>query len=307
MPLFLFTYKSQKSKSNDALVFQFVLCCLVAAAVARPQDFVEDPQVYQEQPQYKTLEDAGILRMENTMNEDGSFQYGFETTDPIQQDVAGQPKQIGDEIGIVMQGSYSYTAEDENGVPQTYTVNWGGRWERLPGHRRRHPRGHERRRPGRRLRRRPAAGRLRGPVWSVLRSPLFWNGIDAFDLKWPDLPDLTWPPSGRCRRHAGRLIVVRSVHSLYLCTHCTFMYMASAIQNTAYFIFCCMDLFLERYSGVSAMLTLFLTSDHVLLFYSCSSLDKKQQCFTWACPPPGKAGKLSTPWFWPSNFNGEFP
>ena len=82
-------------------------------AAARPQE-----------PQYKTLEEAGILRMESTMNEDGSFQYGFETTDPIQQDVAGQIKQIGEELGVVMQGSYSYTAEDENGVPQTYTVNW---------------------------------------------------------------------------------------------------------------------------------------------------------------------------------------
>ena len=96
---------------------------MVALAAARPQDFVEDSPIYQE-PKYKTLEDAGILRMESTMNEDGSFQYGFETTDPIQQDVAGQPKQIGEEIGIVMQGSYSFTAEDENGELKTYTVNW---------------------------------------------------------------------------------------------------------------------------------------------------------------------------------------
>ena len=90
------------------------MASFVVLAAARPQ----------EQPQYKTLEDAGILRMENTMHDDGSFQYGFETTDPIQQDVAGQILQIGDEVGVVMQGSYSYTAEDENGVLQTYRVDW---------------------------------------------------------------------------------------------------------------------------------------------------------------------------------------
>ncbi|KAF0304617.1 Larval cuticle protein LCP-22 [Amphibalanus amphitrite] len=98
-----------------------LVCCLVALVAARPQDFVDDSVIYQEpRPQYRTLEDAGILRMESSMNEDGSFQYGFETTDPIQQDVAGQPKQIGEEIGIVMQGSYSFQTPEG----QTITVNW---------------------------------------------------------------------------------------------------------------------------------------------------------------------------------------
>ena len=106
------------------IVFQVLLCCLVALAAARPQELVEDLPVYQEVTQYKTLEDAGILRMEMNQNEDGSFQYGFETTDPIQQDVAGQIKQIGEEFGVVMQGSYSYTTEDENGEPVTISVNW---------------------------------------------------------------------------------------------------------------------------------------------------------------------------------------
>ncbi|KAF0304616.1 Larval cuticle protein LCP-22 [Amphibalanus amphitrite] len=97
----------------------FVVFCLVALAAARPQDFVDDSPILQEIT-YKTLEDAGILRMESSMNDDGSFQYGFETTDPIQQDVAGQPKQIGEEIGIVMQGSYSFQTPEG----QTITVNW---------------------------------------------------------------------------------------------------------------------------------------------------------------------------------------
>ena len=58
--------------------------------------------------------------MESTMNEDGSFQYGFETTDPIKQDVAGAPKQIGDEVGMTMQGTYSF--ETPEGL--TITINW---------------------------------------------------------------------------------------------------------------------------------------------------------------------------------------
>ncbi|KAF0304620.1 Larval cuticle protein LCP-22 [Amphibalanus amphitrite] len=89
----------------------FLLASLVVLAAARPQDL---------EPQFKTLEEAGILRMDSTMNEDGSFQYGFETTDPIQQDVAGQPKQIGEEIAVVMQGSYSFQTPEG----QTITIDW---------------------------------------------------------------------------------------------------------------------------------------------------------------------------------------
>ncbi|XP_043218201.1 larval cuticle protein 65Ag1-like [Amphibalanus amphitrite] len=96
-----------------------VICALVALAAARPQDFVDDSPILQE-IKYKTLEDAGILRMESNMNEDGSFQYGFETTDPIQQDVAGQPRQIGEEVGMTMQGSYSFQTPEG----QTITINW---------------------------------------------------------------------------------------------------------------------------------------------------------------------------------------
>ena len=110
--------------SSSNIVFhhrQLVACALVVLAAARPQNFEEDSPTFEAQePQYKTLEDAGILRMEMSQNEDGSFQYGFETTDPIQQDVAGQPKQIGEEIGMVMQGSYSFQTPEG----QTITINW---------------------------------------------------------------------------------------------------------------------------------------------------------------------------------------
>ena len=99
--------------------FQVIICCLVAVAAARPQQSFDDSPIYEE-PQVKTLEDAGILRMESTMSEDGSFKYGFETTDPMQQDVAGQIKQIGEKVGVVMQGSYSY----ESPEGETITINW---------------------------------------------------------------------------------------------------------------------------------------------------------------------------------------
>ena len=93
---------------------------LVALVAARPQNFEQDAGFAAEQPQYKTLEAAGILRMDMSQDEDGSFQYGFETTDPITVEAAGQPKQIGEEVGVVMQGSYSFQTPEG----QTVTINW---------------------------------------------------------------------------------------------------------------------------------------------------------------------------------------
>ena len=93
---------------------------LVALAAARPQDFDDDEFIQVEEPQYKTLEDAGILRMEMSQNDDGSFQYGYETTDPIQQDVIGEIRQINEEVGVVMQGSYSFQTPDG----QTISISW---------------------------------------------------------------------------------------------------------------------------------------------------------------------------------------
>ena len=60
-----------------------------------------------------------IVRMDNTQNDDGSFQYAYETSDGTKADVSGESKQIGEEVGTVMSGSYSYVWE---GV--TYTVTW---------------------------------------------------------------------------------------------------------------------------------------------------------------------------------------
>ncbi|XP_037075373.1 larval cuticle protein 65Ag1-like [Pollicipes pollicipes] len=87
-----------------------VLVALLAVAAARPQE--------------KTLADYGILRMDASTNEDGSFQYSYETADPSAQDVSGQQKQIGEDVGSVQQGTYSFTAKDENGQDVQVTVNW---------------------------------------------------------------------------------------------------------------------------------------------------------------------------------------
>ncbi|KAF0286877.1 Larval cuticle protein 16/17 [Amphibalanus amphitrite] len=61
-----------------------------------------------------------ILRSEFEMADDGQFQYGFETRDGIVVDAAGENRQIGDGVGAVMRGSYSYTSPEGIDV----TINW---------------------------------------------------------------------------------------------------------------------------------------------------------------------------------------
>ena len=92
-------------------LFQLVLAALLAVAAGRPQEL-------------KTPEDYGLLRSSSVTNEDGSFQYGYETSDPSSQDVAGQLKQIGEKSGTVQQGSYTFTAQDESGNDVDVVVNW---------------------------------------------------------------------------------------------------------------------------------------------------------------------------------------
>ncbi|XP_037078635.1 larval cuticle protein 16/17-like [Pollicipes pollicipes] len=91
-------------------------------AAARPQEEIAEasPVIIEE------VVDANsdIIRMESVQNEDGSFSYGFETTDPIVQDVSGQIQQIGDNPGVVMTGTYSFVAKDEDGNDVPVTINW---------------------------------------------------------------------------------------------------------------------------------------------------------------------------------------
>ncbi|KAK9874928.1 hypothetical protein WA026_005743 [Henosepilachna vigintioctopunctata] len=64
---------------------------------------------------------AAILRLNNEINEDGSYQFDFETENRIQQKEVGQLKNVGtDQESSVVQGSYSYVGDDG----QTYNVNY---------------------------------------------------------------------------------------------------------------------------------------------------------------------------------------
>ncbi|KAF0311731.1 Larval cuticle protein 16/17 [Amphibalanus amphitrite] len=96
-----------------------VIAALLAVAAARPQDPAYDPA--------EELRAAGIVRMDMVQNDDGSFQYGYETAGEGQessQDVSGRPEQIGEEVGIVSQGTYSFVAKDEDGNDVPVTITW---------------------------------------------------------------------------------------------------------------------------------------------------------------------------------------
>ena len=98
---------------------QLVLAALLAVAAARPQEPIYDPS--------EDLRAAGIVRMESVQNDDGSFSYGYETAGEGQesaQDVAGGPQQIGDEVGIASQGTFSFVAKDEYGNDVPIAITW---------------------------------------------------------------------------------------------------------------------------------------------------------------------------------------
>ncbi|XP_037080359.1 larval cuticle protein 65Ag1-like [Pollicipes pollicipes] len=84
--------------------FVLLAAVLLASAAARPQDAIL-PEV---------------ISSRHMQNEDGSFAYGYEQTDGQVVDVQGEQRQIGDEVGTVMSGSYSFVGLD--GV--VYTVTW---------------------------------------------------------------------------------------------------------------------------------------------------------------------------------------
>ena len=96
-----------------------MIAALLAVAVARPQEAEYDAAA--------ELREAGIVRMSSEQNEDGSFIYGYETAGEGQessQDVSGAPQLIGEEVGIVSQGTYSFVAKDEDGNDVPVTINW---------------------------------------------------------------------------------------------------------------------------------------------------------------------------------------
>ena len=105
----------------------FVAVCLLACAAAFPQDLdvVEgsgEPPVGIEarSARLNDIFSDEILRSEFEMSDDGQFQYGFETSDGTVVDAAGENRQIGDGVGAVMRGSYSYKSPEGVDV----TVQW---------------------------------------------------------------------------------------------------------------------------------------------------------------------------------------
>ncbi|XP_034824280.1 endocuticle structural glycoprotein SgAbd-2-like [Maniola hyperantus] len=91
-----------------------VLSALVALSYAAPQF---QPQ-YQTQPQYQVIP---IIRQNQEINPDGSYQWSYETGNGINAQEQGYLKNAGikDAEAQVAQGSYSYTSPE--GIPITVT------------------------------------------------------------------------------------------------------------------------------------------------------------------------------------------
>ncbi|KAF0286879.1 Pupal cuticle protein [Amphibalanus amphitrite] len=107
----------------------FVAVCLLACAAAFPQELASiegsgEPPVEIAARSSSNIDSSifsdDILRSEFEMADDGQFQYGFETRDGIVVDAAGENRQIGEGVGAVMRGSYSYTSPEGIDV----TINW---------------------------------------------------------------------------------------------------------------------------------------------------------------------------------------
>ena len=104
----------------------FVAVCLLACAAAFPQDLNsiegsgESPFEIETRSSNTDILSDDVLRSEFEMGDDGQFQYGFETSNGIVVDAAGENRQIGDGVGAVMRGSYSYKSPEGIDV----TIDW---------------------------------------------------------------------------------------------------------------------------------------------------------------------------------------
>lgn len=69
---------------------------------------------------------AQILRSENVLNLDGSYQYLYETDNGLNVKEEGQPKDIDGISAMQVRGGYRYTAPDGEEVSVTYIANENG-------------------------------------------------------------------------------------------------------------------------------------------------------------------------------------
>lgn len=76
------------------------------------------------QPGFQTNQPPTILSMKSTQEDDGSFQFSYKTDEPASVEAFGEPRQFGDEVRVVMWGSYNFTAIDSAGNPVPVVVTW---------------------------------------------------------------------------------------------------------------------------------------------------------------------------------------
>ncbi|KAJ8732711.1 hypothetical protein PYW07_015310 [Mythimna separata] len=102
-----------------------VLSVLVAAACAAPQF---QPQYQQQQQQYQGNAVIPIIKQQQEVNFDGSYQYSYETGNGIAAQEQGYLKNAGqkDLEAQVAQGSYSYTSPEGIPISVTYTADENG-------------------------------------------------------------------------------------------------------------------------------------------------------------------------------------
>ncbi|XP_076270266.1 endocuticle structural glycoprotein SgAbd-2-like [Rhynchophorus ferrugineus] len=108
--------------------------CLLATAVAAPQNYYRQPQQQypQQQQQYQqSLNSKAVVPIvseSNELNPDGSFSYSYVSGDGSQAQAQGYLKNPGqkDAEAEVIQGSYSYTAPDGTPITVTWVADENG-------------------------------------------------------------------------------------------------------------------------------------------------------------------------------------
>ncbi|XP_047469742.1 cuticle protein AMP1A-like [Penaeus chinensis] len=115
-----------------------ILACVAAVAVAAPQysygvpsaessEEVAAPQTSYGAPRAASSEEVEfvpILRDDRVHEEDGTYNFDFETANGIRFSQAGSPD--GDEDAVIKAGEYSYTAPDGTEVHVKFVANENG-------------------------------------------------------------------------------------------------------------------------------------------------------------------------------------
>ncbi|XP_037083274.1 larval cuticle protein LCP-22-like [Pollicipes pollicipes] len=76
--------------------------------------------------QHDELPLVPIIQQDNVRNDDGSFRYLFHTANQIQAEVQGELRQIGDQFGTVMRGSYSFVTPEGRNIAVTWVADENG-------------------------------------------------------------------------------------------------------------------------------------------------------------------------------------